>query len=56
MLSVILLNVANKPFKVSVIMLNVIMMSVVAPFLHSCDVTSFYQKLEIASTKASKYK
>jgi hypothetical protein len=31
MLSVIILNVTNKPFTLSVIMLNVVMVSVVAP-------------------------
>jgi hypothetical protein len=32
MLSVIMLNVANKPLKVTVVMLNVVILSVVAPF------------------------
>ncbi len=32
MLSVIMLNVANKPLKVTVVMLNVVILSVAAPF------------------------
>jgi hypothetical protein len=35
MLSVILLNVIHKPFVLSVVRLNVVMLSVMAPLFHS---------------------
>jgi hypothetical protein len=37
MMSVIMLNVANDPFMLSVFMLNVVMLRVVAPFLDACE-------------------
>jgi hypothetical protein len=40
MLSVVMLNVANKPFKWSVIMLNVFMLSVVAPPVYKTELVT----------------
>jgi len=53
MLKVVMLNVTNTPFKLSVIVLNVIMLSVVAPsyecqmFMKLTPVTFYARKLRI---------